>query len=227
MSHYNGESLLELINDGKIDDNTILDPTYDYKIDYIGNDDNTALMHACWHKFKNLAMQIIITFGDKCKPGHSNVNKTTALMIACHNKLVDVAMKLIEICGDKCKPYQIDNIGNTALTLACYNILEGLAIKLIDTFGDKCKPYHVDRFGSDALLYAKWNNMNRFLKILIKVKIIKPFNILDTHCTICYNELSKRILLVKCGHACYCEDCALKIDVCPLCKSTIDYLVEL
>ena len=62
---------------------------------------------------------------------------------------------------------------------------------------------------------------------LAEQKIIKSYNTSDIKCAICYNDIiKKRIILIKCGHACYCKECALKIKKCAICKSNIDYMVE-
>ena len=99
MDNYNGESLLELIKNNKIDD-------------------NTALIITCSTNLENVCIKMIDVFGKNCRPEHIHTNGNTALIIACFNKLENVALKLINTFGDNCKPDQISNSGNTALSLA-------------------------------------------------------------------------------------------------------------
>ena len=97
---------------------------------------------------------------------------------------------------------------------ACENQLENVAIKLIDTFGNKCEPDYINKSGDTAL---SWVSGSRLLKSVdIKLSNIK--------CVVCSDELPIRRLLVKCSHACFCEDCALTLilDKCAICNISID-----
>jgi ankyrin repeat protein len=125
----NNVSLLELLKNDKIDNNTIIDPIYDYQLESIDSDGNTALILACYKKFDNIAENIINFFGDKCKPEQVNKQKNTALIWACYNKLERVAFILINIFGEKCSPDQVNIYYCNAL---CYAYERNMTTEFID-----------------------------------------------------------------------------------------------
>lgn len=115
---------------------------------------DTALIWACSKGLSDLAVLLIDTFGDLCRPEYIDPNGNTALMCSYEPDLSDVAIKLIDTFGDLCRPEQVNINDDTALILACDIYLSDVAIKLIDTFGDQCKPEQFSLFNGTALFLA-------------------------------------------------------------------------
>ena len=48
----------------------------------------------------------------------------------------------------------------------------------------------------------------------------------ETHCIICVdNEID--IVFLPCSHAISCHNCVLKLETCPICRKSIDYVIKI
>ena len=166
---------------------------------------------------------MISAFGDKCMPELLDLHNNTVLIWACQNKLDYLALKLIDVFENKCKVGQVNNVQNiTALSIACIYKLENVALKLIEKFGDKCNYYNKDINYKTTYDYANIYNLEKVKKLLEITKIKKIYNYNDKKCTICMDDLNdKCILLIGCGHTCYCATCSITIKKCSICNVNI------
>jgi ankyrin repeat protein len=190
------------------------------KPENINNKYNNALFLACKNSLEMIAIKMLREFGDKCIPD-SNIN--AVLIYACSNKLENIGLELIEKFGDRCKIEQLINITNmTLLSLACINKLENIALKLIEKFGDKCNYHNKDINSRTSYDYANIYSLQKVKKLLEITKIKKIYNYDDKKCIICMDDLNnKYILLVGCGHTCYCAECSVAINKCSICNVNI------
>lgn len=48
----------------------------------------------------------------------------------------------------------------------------------------------------------------------------------ESECVVCFEELIKRVALVPCGHT-LCDQCALELNVCPVCRTPISSYLKI
>jgi ankyrin repeat protein len=154
-------------------------------------------------------------------------------MWAIFNNFENIAIKIIDKFDDNCLPNHINNYGNTALICACVSKLKNVAEKLLDKFKDNCLLEQKNKYDKTALYYAK---INKLISVVNKIndlkknniKINKAYNYDDENCIICLGVLNdKCIMLINCGHSCYCRDCSLTITKCAICNENINNRFEI
>jgi hypothetical protein len=64
---------------------------------------------------------------------------------------------------------------------------------------------------------------NNMISIINKLAFIKLYNITDTKCIICLDNINNRTILINCGHSCYCKNCSITINKCAICSCSIEY----
>lgn len=69
--------------------------------------------------------------------------------------------------------------------------------------------------------YGYLNNEDKFiLPKYKKLELLRAIEINDSDCILCVDNRAN-ILLRPCQHTGFCEQCALKLDLCPICRSEI------
>ena len=130
------------------------------QVDYVDNNGNTPLIHACSRGMADVALALIAT--NKSKPDH--IRTYTALIYACRYKLTDVALALIKT--GLSNPEFIAYDDTNALFLACENNLTDVALEIIKT--GKVKLNYANRYGKTALECACYSQLADVITKLIE-----------------------------------------------------------
>jgi len=193
-----------------------------YNLEQINIANCSIFTHLLCGKNDDLAIEILKLCGDRYNFLHIDDKKYNLLLDACHYQTEKFAIILIKKYGDKCGIEQVNYLNETALIIACKNKLENLAIKLIKKYDDKCNYNKKNNDGKTAYDFATENNLLKVIELLEYTKIKKIYNYDENKCSICMNDLNdKHILLVGCGHSCFCFKCSVSIIECAICKIKI------
>ena len=68
--------------------------------------------------------------------------------------------------------------------------------------------------------------MNNNLKIICQNLCKKIVEIEKTECSICYYNISRGTIIIPCGHYEICNKCCAQLNTCPLCRKSIEKVIE-
>jgi hypothetical protein len=132
------------------------------------DDNDTALLVACYFKFDDVALAIYKT--DKSQMNHVNNYKNTALIYACEYGLHKTALTLIE--DEECNINHVGVHERTAFITACGFNQSIIALGLIAT--GRCDVNHVDDYKQTAPMWTSdyyANNMLNVVKAILATTI--------------------------------------------------------
>jgi len=161
-----------------------------------------------------------------------NINKidnnlNTLLNLLCSLKQNDIVLKLLDYDNINVNIFNI--INNTPLHYACKYNLTDVAIKLLKNHNNHFLSLE-NNDNLTPLYYAYQNNMHSVIELIEKEymrTIIKSLQSNRDDCVICYEKGKTKVKLLPCLHNIICYSCISKLvsTVCPLCRSTIDYVL--
>jgi len=194
----------------------LLITSFDYNASIRDNNGDTALVEACSKKNSCLAELLLNTYGVNCRIDATNNVGCTALIYACSHSMIAICELLLTRFTNFCNIDCIDNTGDTALIYAVSNSLYKIANMILDRTNNI---YNIKR----VLTLAEDNKMQPILdRLKVRVTPIKKIYSYDEKdCVICRQSINQRIVLISCGHSCYCESCSLKITSCSICNTHI------
>jgi len=166
---YNGDVIMKLLD------------YPDCNPGHVNDDEETALILACFYGIKEIALKLLINFGLECNPFYvpSSPNCRDALEIARENNWEEV-IDLINSLENKVigqildysehNPGYVNDYGETALIMACHYGKEDIALQLLTNFGLECNPFYVPSFPNwrrrSALNFAQENNMQEVVDLI-------------------------------------------------------------
>lgn len=58
----------------------------------------------------------------------------------------------------------------------------------------------------------------------LKLEAMKRLSVKENACTLCFDNLAN-VKLVPCNHKGFCDQCSVQLEVCPMCRSSIESIL--
>lgn len=81
-------------------------------------------------------------------------------------------------------------------------------------------PTHVPSFKT----FNEYGQLSDDEKLILpkykKLELLRSIKISENDCILCVDQVAN-IILTPCQHTGFCEQCALKLDLCPICRAEV------